>query len=202
MDGTLTPPGLIDFPYLRSSIRSIASSDPMNDVVGGLNLDEDALILASQLSPAGQVKCSAVLKEVEEKVLREISLNPGVVSVLRYCNEVNLKAAVVTRNIEKVTSRLVDLVGITRSDGKFVLDPMLARNSVNPKTGEVIRAKPNPDALIMVCETWGLEVGEVVMVGDSLEDDVQAAGRAGCRSLLIDTGCEYFSLLSGAFRNL
>ncbi|GMH71786.1 hypothetical protein TrRE_jg1279 [Triparma retinervis] len=189
MDGTLTPPGLIDFPHLRSSIRSIASTDP-NNANNQLNLDEDALILASQLSPSGRSKCSLVLKSVEDKVLQEMSLSPGVVEVMRYCCVSGLRAAVVTRNIERVASRLSSLIGVYRSDSTAVLDPLIARNSLDPLTGLAVPPKPSPAALLSVCGSWGLRPADVLMVGDSWEDDVQAAGRAGCRSVLIDTGVD------------
>ena len=55
-------------------------------------------------------------------------------------------------------------------------------------SGERVKSKPHPEALSYICSCWGLDARSVCMVGDSLEDDVQAAARAGCRSLLINTG--------------
>lgn len=189
MDGTLTPPGLIDFNLLRTSIRSIASSDPAN-ANGKLNLDEDALVLARQLSGEGRARCSEVLKEVEEKCLVDLRLVDGVKEVMEHCAENHVRAAVVTRNVERTMFRLKALIGDRkREDGTFVLDPMIARDTVkNDGSGERVKSKPHPEALSYICSCWGLDARSVCMVGDSLEDDVQAAARAGCRSLLINTG--------------
>ena len=138
MDGTLTPPGLIDFNLLRTSIRSIASSDPAN-ANGKLNLDEDALVLARQLSGEGRARCSEVLKEVEEKCLVDLRLVDGVKEVMEHCAENHVRAAVVTRNVERTMFRLKALIGDRkREDGTFVLDPMIARDTVK-NDGEVER---------------------------------------------------------------
>ena len=32
--------------------------------------------------------------------------------------------------------------------------------------------KPSPEALLHMCQTWGIAAGECIMIGDSAKDDV------------------------------
>ena len=56
--------------------------------------------------------------------------------------------------------------------------PALARDFKPPK--------PAPAALLACAEAWGVPASEVVMVGDSLSDDVVAGNRAGAHTILLD----------------
>ena len=56
--------------------------------------------------------------------------------------------------------------------------PALARDFKPPK--------PSPAALLACAEAWGVHPSEVVMVGDSLADDVVAGNRAGSHTILLD----------------
>lgn len=49
--------------------------------------------------------------------------------------------------------------------------------------------KPEPGLLLRAARELGIELGRSWMVGDIL-DDVEAGRRAGCRSILVDTGGE------------
>ena len=56
--------------------------------------------------------------------------------------------------------------------------PALARDFKPPK--------PSPAALLACAEAWGVPASELVMVGDSLADDVVAGNRAGAFTILLD----------------
>ena len=56
--------------------------------------------------------------------------------------------------------------------------PALARDFKPPK--------PAPAALLACAEAWGVHPSEVVMVGDSLADDIVAGNRAGAHTILLD----------------
>jgi len=47
--------------------------------------------------------------------------------------------------------------------------------------------KPSPEALLHICKTWGVDPGEVIMIGDSALDDVVSGNRAGAMTVLLDT---------------
>ena len=47
--------------------------------------------------------------------------------------------------------------------------------------------KPSPAALLHICQQWGVQPEDVVMIGDSARDDVVAGNRAGCSTILFDS---------------
>eukprot|EP00878_Enallax_costatus_P042431 GHUV01049790.1.p2 GENE.GHUV01049790.1~~GHUV01049790.1.p2 ORF type:complete len:167 (+),score=30.95 GHUV01049790.1:1169-1669(+) len=51
--------------------------------------------------------------------------------------------------------------------------------------------KPSPEALLHICETWGIVPSEVIMIGDSAKDDVVCGNRAGAVTILLDTEGRY-----------
>jgi len=57
-------------------------------------------------------------------------------------------------------------------------DPALSRDFKPPK--------PSPAAIHACAEAWGVDARELVMVGDSLADDVVAGNRAGAHTILLD----------------
>lgn len=46
--------------------------------------------------------------------------------------------------------------------------------------------KPAPDALLHICEQWGIAPENAVMVGDSAKDDIVCGNRAGATTVLLD----------------
>lgn len=53
--------------------------------------------------------------------------------------------------------------------------------------------KPSPEALIHICDTWGIPPSSVIMVGDSAKDDVVCGNRAGAVTVLLDSEGRYSS---------
>ncbi|KAL0366813.1 UNVERIFIED_CONTAM: Haloacid dehalogenase-like hydrolase domain-containing protein [Sesamum radiatum] len=41
--------------------------------------------------------------------------------------------------------------------------------------------KPDPAPLLHICSNWGVQPGEVMMIGDSLKDDVACGKRGALR---------------------
>ncbi|CAI0436625.1 unnamed protein product [Linum tenue] len=46
--------------------------------------------------------------------------------------------------------------------------------------------KPDPAPLLHICSEWGVQPDEVIMIGDSLQDDVVCGKRAGAFTCLLD----------------
>ncbi|GMH54473.1 hypothetical protein TrLO_g2680 [Triparma laevis f. longispina] len=183
MDGTLTPPGNIDFVALRNSINAIASTDSNYAEISSVE-GRDVLETCQMLSPAGQKDAGKVLKELEDKCRINMKLTPGALSTLQYLKSQKVRASVVTRN---VTPSLEHLEKILESHG-ITLDPMIARDTIH--FGSIIKPKPHPEALNLIIKKWGFKSDEVIMVGDSLQDDIMAANLAKCKSCWIDTGID------------
>ncbi|CAI9117996.1 OLC1v1019495C3 [Oldenlandia corymbosa var. corymbosa] len=53
--------------------------------------------------------------------------------------------------------------------------------------------KPDPAPLLHICSTWNIQPNEVMMIGDSLKDDVACGKRAGAFTCLLDQTGRYNS---------
>jgi histidinol phosphatase-like enzyme len=51
--------------------------------------------------------------------------------------------------------------------------------------------KPSPIALQHICESWGIQPSEVIMVGDSAKDDIVCGNCAGAVTVLLDSEGRY-----------
>ncbi len=51
--------------------------------------------------------------------------------------------------------------------------------------------KPSPEALLHICDTWGIPPGVCMMVGDSVKDDIVCGNRAGAITVLLDIHRNY-----------
>ena len=77
-------------------------------------------------------------------------------------------------------------------DDRPLFHPIVGRDSTTgPMYGgdSRIRNKPHPDAIIHICDVWGCDPSDVIMVGDNAHEDVVSANRAGCgMSVLLTRG--------------
>lgn len=51
--------------------------------------------------------------------------------------------------------------------------------------------KPDPAPLLHICSNWNIPPNEVIMVGDSLKDDIVCGKRAGAFTCLLDETGRY-----------
>ena len=187
MDGTLTPPGTIDFSYLRTAISEIAARDANADRIDATS---DVLELIPRLSAAGQDEAAVVLRKVEVGTRENMSLVAGAAELLSFLGARGVHTGVVTRNVELTLGTLREVLAASGVRQSAMPHPMTARDTVDPATGLSVLAKPDPSGLLLAADMWSIPPGECVMVGDSLADDVGAARRAGMRSVHVDTGVD------------
>jgi len=160
MDGTLTVP-CIDFVEMRRR-------------VGVLEGDILAAVEAWSHDPARQAAAHAVIEEVELAGLERLQFAPGLQEVLTSLDARGVPRGLVTRN----NARAVDVFHARLGPGTAPFSPALARCFTPPK--------PHPASLHHIAGVWGVATSQLVMVGDSLEDDVMAGNRAGAHTILID----------------
>ncbi|KAJ4841892.1 hypothetical protein Tsubulata_014253 [Turnera subulata] len=67
----------------------------------------------------------------------------------------------------------------------FTFTPALSR--------EFRPCKPDPAPLLHICSSWQFDPNEVIMVGDSLKDDITCGKRAGAFTCLLDETGRYTS---------
>ncbi|KAJ0623973.1 putative N-acylneuraminate-9-phosphatase [Helianthus annuus] len=88
------------------------------------------------------------------------------------------RRGLITRNVKSAVDLFHEKFGMSFS-------PALSR--------EFRPYKPDPAPLLHICSTWGVEPNEVVMIGDSLKDDVACGKRAGAVTCLLDETGRYDS---------
>ena len=160
MDGTLTLPNL-DFAtlYRRCGIDDL-SKDILREVL---------------LMPETEArKANQIIEEMEEEGRRTLQLMPGAKEVERWCQSHEIPIALVTRNTKRTVDRLSEI--------GFHVDLVISRDSDFPP-------KPDPAALHHIAQKWNLDAPDhsLVMVGDSLANDVGFGKAAGTRTILLDT---------------
>jgi HAD superfamily hydrolase (TIGR01509 family) len=158
LDGTLVDSRL-DFAAIRREA----------DVPDGIGLLEHLETLAD----AGQrAHVEAIIHRHEMSGAESATWMPGADSTLRDIHARGLPSAIVTRNSRAAAE-------LTMSRLQMPDIPLFAREDAPPK--------PDPGALLMLAETWGLPVNRIAFVGD-FHFDTEAARRAGMIPVLYTNG--------------
>jgi HAD superfamily hydrolase (TIGR01509 family) len=161
MDGTLTLPGSIDFAAMRARVGAPPGIDVLE-------------FIESQPDEETRARLHGFIEDEEEAGFRRQELMPDAGTVLDTLGALALRLGVITRNCEGVMKRTLALPGLR--PGAFSIT--LSR-SFTP-------SKPHPAPVLHVADRWGCSVGELVFVGDSL-DDVLSGRAAGARTVLVGT---------------
>lgn len=178
MDGTLIKP-CIDFSDMRNRVYAIADSDSSLKHKPEEERRGDVLELYHFLSDEGKKLAKDVFDDIEAKAIRDMTLMDSVADVCHHLDQLGIKRAVLTRNVEEsvnvMQQKLMDESGVKD------FYPCVNRNTkANEDDIDPLPSKPNPDAILHICKIWGCEPKDVLMVGDSEADDMAAASRAGC----------------------
>lgn len=174
MDGTLTVP-VIDFPAMYKAVLghdqyiSIKSSSP-----SGI----DILHHIEQWSPDKQQKAYEIIADFEQQGLDRLQIMPGAAELCCYLDSRNIRRGLITRNVKSAVDLFHERFGMSFS-------PALSR--------EFRPYKPDPAPLLHICSSWEVEPNEVMMIGDSLKDDVACGKRAGAFTCLLDETGRYDS---------
>uniref|UniRef100_A0A7S3QG91 Phosphoglycolate phosphatase n=1 Tax=Chaetoceros debilis TaxID=122233 RepID=A0A7S3QG91_9STRA len=176
MDGTLIQPS-IDFPELRRRVHELADTDPLlrdepEEVRRG-----DVLNMHNTFSPKGQALVQEVFDDIEEMALRGMTLMDNCGDLCHFLDERGIPRAVLTRNVERSVGVMQKKLWETSNVKGFF--PTVNRNTVG-MNGKALEIKPSPDSIYHICSIWGCDPKDVLMVGDSVSDDIVAANRAGC----------------------
>jgi HAD superfamily hydrolase (TIGR01549 family) len=162
MDGTLTVP-CIDFAEMRRRV--------------GIH-EGDILHVIHSWPEDKQAEAFKKIAEIEEEALENLKVMPGAVELCQRLDDAGMPRALVTRNVMSS----VDFFHETA----FPLPPFHPSLSREWKP-----YKPDPASLHYIAEHWGVSSSELVMVGDSVKDDVVAGNRAGAVTILLDERKQY-----------
>jgi len=162
MDNTLMDSAL-DFDAIRLSMN-LPHGEPMLEHINAL-------------PPKQAAAHHEKLRQHELAGARRATALPGVVEFLQYTAKKGWKSAVLTRNSREAAE-------ITLARLKFDFDVVICREDGPPK--------PDPWAILHICDGWSAAPADVVMVGD-FHFDITAGNRAGARTVLIAHNGEHVS---------
>jgi HAD superfamily hydrolase (TIGR01549 family) len=154
LDGTLIDSGL-DFEQMRRE---------MEFAPGRWILETIALL---EEGPRKE-RCRRILREHEHRGALSASLMPGAKELLAELSGRGLPVAILTRNSREMTELALSRLGLKFSQ-------VVAREDAPPK--------PDPTGLVMICQAWQMDAGEVLFVGD-FRFDLLAGRRAGITTVL------------------
>jgi hydrogenase expression/formation protein HypE len=162
-DGTLTLPGLLDFPRIRAAL--------------GCPDNETILEFISRLADAEQREANRILEEFEMIAAQGARPNRRAKELLELLKSKQIPFGIITRNRHSMVLRsLENFTGIKAEDFAVILT---RDDSYAPK--------PDPEGIRVAAEKMGVPVEEVLVVGD-FRYDIQAGERAGAITALLTNG--------------
>jgi phosphoglycolate phosphatase-like HAD superfamily hydrolase len=177
MDDTLVRSNL-DIPAMY---RKIFGNDPSTNVNFDILKDIDDLPTQEERTKAHQI-----VDEMEEDSRRQMTLMPGCVELLTWLKAHNIPISLVTRNSKKTTTVFNEKLesaqqgrGRRREMQKF--QHILTRDDNIPP-------KPDPTALKIIANDYfniDLPSSEILMVGDSIVNDIGFGKNAGVQTALL-----------------
>jgi HAD superfamily hydrolase (TIGR01509 family) len=163
-DGTLTKPGAIDF-------RAIHEAVGCPEGVGLLEF------LDAVDDHETRLHKESVLIEAEMKAAAGCEANPGVTELLAEIRRAQIPMAVITRNRREAVERaMLNLDGVDRDDFACLVTRDLP-----------LSPKPAPEAVVHVAHEMGVQVEEMLLVGDHAYD-IEAGARAGAMTMFLTNG--------------
>jgi HAD superfamily hydrolase (TIGR01549 family) len=158
MDGTLTVPN-IDFleMYRRCGIH------PSKDILAEID----------GMTEPEQKERHAIICEMEQEAIETMRIMPGALEVMDWLYIHRIPSAIVTRNTLHSARALQEQLHSTD------LTTVIARdNTYHPP-------KPDPAAMHFLCRKWRTHSSNIIMVGDSPENDAAFGRRAGTHTALL-----------------
>ncbi|KAL5212515.1 hypothetical protein ABZP36_023362 [Zizania latifolia] len=208
MDGTLTVP-VIDFPAMYREVLGGDAAYAAARAAGGGSVD--ILHCIESWAPDEQRRAYEVIARFEQEGLDRLRIMPGKLLRLRpmlisrtramlwylgflidwsridvgfagaselcgFLDTKQIRRGLITRNVKSAVDLFHQRFGM-------MFSPALSR--------EFRPYKPDPAPLLHICSTWDIPPNEVIMVGDSLKDDVVCGKRAGAFTCLLDETGRY-----------
>ncbi|KAK7343983.1 hypothetical protein VNO77_13154 [Canavalia gladiata] len=174
MDGTLTVP-VIDF---RSMYKAVLGDGEYRRIKAESPSGIDILSHIDTWSPHKQREAYDIIADYERQGLDRLQIMPGAAELCSLLDSKKIRRGLITRNMKSAVDLFHERFGITFS-------PALSR--------EFRPYKPDPAPLLHICSLWDIQPNEVIMIGDSLKDDVACGRQAGAFTCLLDQTGRYDS---------
>ncbi|CCC71531.1 hypothetical protein NCAS_0H02210 [Naumovozyma castellii] len=162
MDGTLCLPQPWMFPAMREAIGLHDKSVDILAYIDDMSTEE------------AKLEANRQLEEVEDRAMKQMEPQPGLVELLRFLTLNNMSKNICTRNVIKPVQYLIsNFVPKEYSNFEYIV------------TRDFRPAKPNPDPLLHIAKQLKVHPNEIMMVGDSF-DDMRSGRSAGCVTMLLN----------------
>ncbi|KAL4803608.1 HAD-like domain-containing protein [Aspergillus unguis] len=162
VDGTLCLPQNYMFGEMRAALGISKSVDILHHI-------------RSLPSPEAQLEASNKVKAIEREAMAHQQPQPGLVELMEYLRDRNIKRALCTRNFELPVTNLLQ-----NHLPEHIFLPIITRETPG------LLPKPDPAGILHIATEWGLaDRGQsLIMVGDSI-DDMTAGHAAGAATVLL-----------------
>eukprot|EP00038_Savillea_parva_P024265 m.43527 g.43527 ORF g.43527 m.43527 type:complete len:465 (-) comp6420_c0_seq1:24-1418(-) len=146
----------------------------------GLAPTDDILASIAAMSPSDATAARAIVHRLEKEGMHSMQLMPGAAQVGQWLARHGVPMAVVTRNTSETLAHFNRVLWTPL--GLPPMAPALSRDDPFPP-------KPHPGALHHVAQQWGVSPSRgLVMVGDSLRNDIGSGKAAGFSTAWLDLG--------------
>ncbi len=161
-DGTLTKPGSLDLNIIKQAMGCPAKSFILE-------------FIESIPDRSKREKAMSELEEFEIEAAVRSEPNHGAEELIMYLRSKGLKLGIISRNSNKSIQRSFDnFNNIKFSDFRVIIT-----------REEPVKPKPDGDGVILAAQKLGVDVKELIMVGDYLFD-IQAGKSAGAITVFLD----------------
>lgn len=160
-DGTLTRPELLDLPAIQRAI----GCPPGKGVLEYLRDIEDV---------DERRRYEAIMLQAEAEAADHAEPSDGAEALVAFLREHKIPMAIITRNAGATVERaLAHFTGMDPADFALIVSRDFPMSP-----------KPFPDGVLHVAESLGVEVGELLVIGDHAFD-IEAGERAGARTMFV-----------------
>ena len=158
LDGTITQP-FFDFDAIREEMRLARDSGPVLEAM-------------KKMTPQQRKRTERILHWHERRAVSKSKLNPGTKQTFRSLRDADIRIGILTRN------RRINALAVARKHGlKF--DAIVDRED-----GPV---KPDAFGVLRICQQFGVEPKETLLVGDYLFDLLCAKAAGAIAVLLVNS---------------
>ena len=179
MDGTLIQLNVVE--ELKQGINELAA-DNDKDTLGN---DLDAMI--AKLTPEGKRQAKKMIEDLLQGNADNMTIQEGGPELVAFLAQNGVKRAVLTRNLEKNAFIMQQKYAEEMNEATF--DPIVGKDTRFDDSDQPVKGilgSPKAEKIRQICKIWGCDPSEVIMVGDSISDDIVEGNRAGCgRTVLL-----------------
>ena len=167
-------------------VRANLNIPAMYKAVFGTDPSEDSDILKeinAIADPDEKSRAYQIVETIEEKSRQQMTLMPGCTEVLTWLSHHNIPRALVTRNSKTTADVFCETLALSSG---LSFERAITRDDANKNETKPIPFKPDPTAMnILAEECFECDTSEIIMVGDSVSNDVAFGKNAGTHTALL-----------------